>query len=72
MKKVIDDKVDVGMDFGRLLDRFGEDFGTKLGGKLGPSWHQKKMRYQDDVKKHKKSRGPSRSKPAAAGGGGVP
>ena len=40
MKKVIDDKVDVGMDFERLLNRFWEDFGTKLGGKLGPSCHQ--------------------------------
>ena len=40
MKKVIDDKMDVGMDLGRLLDRFLVDFGTKLGGKLRPSWHQ--------------------------------
>ena len=40
MKKVIDDKMDVGMDVGRLLDRFLIDFGTILGGKLAPSWHQ--------------------------------
>ena len=40
MKKVIDDKVDVGMDFGRLLNRFWKDFGTKLGSKLEPSCHQ--------------------------------
>ena len=35
--KTIDDKMDVGMDFGWLLDRFLKDFGTKLGGKLGPT-----------------------------------
>ena len=40
MKKCIDDKMDVGMDVGRLLDRFFIDFGTVLGGKLPPSWHQ--------------------------------
>jgi hypothetical protein len=40
IKKVIDDKMDVGMDVGRLLDRFFIDFGTVLGGKLAPSWHQ--------------------------------
>ena len=37
---MIDDKMDVGMDVGRLLDRFLIDFGTVLGGKLAPSWHQ--------------------------------
>ena len=40
MKKVIDDKMDVGMGIGRLLDRFLVDFGTILGGKLAPKWHQ--------------------------------
>ena len=40
MKKVIDDKMDVGMDFGWLLDRFLVDFGTILGGKLAPSCHK--------------------------------
>ena len=40
MKKVIDDKMDVGMDIGRLLGRFFVDFGTMLGRKLAPSWHQ--------------------------------
>ena len=40
MKKVIDDKMDVGMDFGWLLDRLLIDFGPALGGKLAPSWHQ--------------------------------
>ena len=35
-KKVIDDKMDVGMDVGWLLDRFLVDFGTILGGKLAP------------------------------------
>ena len=38
--KRIDDKMDVGMDVGRLLDRFFIDFGTILEGKLAPSWHQ--------------------------------
>ena len=37
---MIDDKMDVGMDVGRLLDRFFIDFGSVLGGKLAPSWHQ--------------------------------
>ena len=40
MKKVIDDKMEFGMDVGRLLDRFLVDLGTLLGGKLAPSWHQ--------------------------------
>ena len=37
---MIDDKMDVGMDVGRLLDRFLVDFEIILGGKLAPSWHQ--------------------------------
>ena len=40
MKKVIDDKMEVGMDFGRLLDRFLMGFGNMLGSKLAPCWHQ--------------------------------
>ena len=36
---MIDEKMEVGMDVGRLLDRFLIDFGTVLGGKLAPSWH---------------------------------
>ena len=40
MKKVIDDKMDVGMDFGGLLGRFLKDFGPKLRGKLGSCWHR--------------------------------
>ena len=39
MKTCIDNKVDVGMDVGRLLDRFLVDFGSKLEGKMEPSWH---------------------------------
>ena len=39
IKNCIDDKMEVGMDFGWLLDRLLVDFGTKLGGKLGSSWH---------------------------------
>ena len=37
---MIDDKMDVGMDFGWLLDRFLVDLATKLGGKLLSSWHK--------------------------------
>ena len=40
MQKAIENKMQVGMGFGWLLDRFLVDFGSKLGGKLGPSWHQ--------------------------------
>ena len=40
MKKVIDDRMDVGMDVGTLLNWFLIDFGTVLRGKLAPSWHQ--------------------------------
>ena len=39
MNNCIDDKMDVGMDSGRLLDRSWMDFGTNLGGKLDPRWH---------------------------------
>ena len=53
MKKVIDDKMDVGMGIGRLLDRFLVDFGTILGGKLAPSWHQNPKK--DDPKKKSKN-----------------
>ena len=37
---MIEDKMNVGMDVGQLLDRFLMDFGTILGGKLAPSWGQ--------------------------------
>ena len=40
IKKPIKVKMQVGMDFGWLLDRFLVDFGTILGGKLAPSWHK--------------------------------
>ena len=45
MKKVIDDKMDVGMGIGRLLDRFLVDFGIILGGKLAPKWHQNQKKW---------------------------
>ena len=51
----------VGMDFGSLLDRFLIDFetklGAKLGAKLGPSWHQnrKKRGTKTMSKNHQKS-----------------
>ena len=64
----------VGMDFGWLLDRFLVDLGPKLGAKLGPSWHQnrKKSDAKTMSKKHTKSRGPSQLEKARAEGGGVP
>ena len=40
IQKAIENKMQVGMGFGWLLDRFVVDFGSKLGCKLGPSWHQ--------------------------------
>ena len=40
IKKVIDDKMDVGLDFGWLLDRFWEVFGGQVGTKI----HQKTMK----------------------------
>ena len=61
---MIDDKMDVGMDVGRLLDRFFIDFGTVLGGKLAPSWHQnpkkegtKTMSKNEWLKTHASVRG---------------
>ena len=47
---MIDDKMDVGMDVGRLLDRFLIDFGTVLGGKLAPSWHQNQKKTNTKTK----------------------
>ena len=40
IKKVIENKMQVEMDFGWLLDRFSLDFDPKSGAKLGSSWHQ--------------------------------
>ena len=56
IQKGIENKKQVGMDFGRLLERFGVDFGAKLGAKLGPSWHQnqKKSDAKTMSKKHQK------------------
>ena len=56
-KNLIDDKMEVGMDFGWLLDRFLMDFGAKLGVKLGPSWHQDRRKWGTKMmsKNHQKS-----------------
>ena len=43
-----ENKMQVKIDFGWLLDRFLVDFGTQVGGKLGPSWHQNQKK--SDVK----------------------
>ena len=47
----------VGMDFGWLLDRFLMDFEPKLGVKLGPSWHQNRRKWGTKTmsKNHQKS-----------------
>ena len=49
IQKSIENKMQVGMDFGWLLDRFLTDFEPKLGVKLAPK--SEEMGYQDDVKK---------------------
>ena len=62
IQKAIENKMQVGMDSGWLLERFGIDFGSKLGGKLGPSWHQNlknggpKTMSKKDLKKMSASR----------------
>ena len=45
IRKAIENKMEVGMDFGWLLDRFLVDLGAKLGVKLGPSWHQNRRKW---------------------------
>ena len=49
--------MEVGMDFGWLLDRLLVDFGPKLGVKLGPSWHQNRRKWGTKTmsKNHQKS-----------------
>ena len=54
MKKVIDDKMEVGMDLGWPLDYFLVDFGTILGGKLAPSWHQNQKKEGTKTKSKNK------------------
>ena len=55
--KAIENKMEVGIDFGWLLDGFLMDFGAKLGVKLGPSWHQNRRKWGTKTmsKKHQKS-----------------
>ena len=57
IEKGIKNKMQVGMDFGWLLDRFLVDFGPKLGAKLGASWHQnsKKWGTKSMSKNHQKT-----------------
>ena len=57
IEKGIKNKMQVGMDFGWLLDRFLIDFGPKLGVKLGSSWQQNRRKWGTKTmsKKHKKS-----------------
>ena len=45
IQKAIENKMEVGMDFGWLLDRFLVDLGPKLGVKLGPSWHPNRKKW---------------------------
>ena len=57
IRKAIENKMEVGMDFGWLLDRFLMDFGPKLGVKLGSSWHQNRRKWGTKTmsKNHQKS-----------------
>ena len=57
IQKGIENKMQVGMDFGWLLDRFLMDFEPKLGVKLGPSWHQNRRKWGTKTmsKNHQKS-----------------
>ena len=57
IQKAIENKMQVGMGFGWLLDRFLVDVGPKLGAKLGPSWHQNSKKWGTKAmsKNHQKS-----------------
>ena len=57
IQKAIENKMQVGMDFGWLLDRFLVDLGAKLGVKLRPSWHQNRRKWGTKTmsKNHQKS-----------------
>ena len=44
MQKAIENKMQVGMGFGWLLERFMTDFGFNWEGKLAPSWHQNRSK----------------------------
>ena len=57
IQKAIENKMQVGMDFGWLLDRFLIDLGAKLGAKVGPSWHQNRKKWgtKTMLKNHEKS-----------------
>ena len=56
IKKAMENKMQVGLEFGGLLGRFLVDFGSKLGGKLRPSWHQNQKNEGPKTmsKKHQK------------------
>ena len=45
IQKAIENKMKVGMDFGRLFDRSLVDFGPKLGVKWEPSWLQNQKKW---------------------------
>ena len=57
IQKAIESKMQVGMDFGWLLDRFLVDLGPNLWVKLGPSWHQDRRKWGTKTmsKNHQKS-----------------
>ena len=50
-------QMQIGIDFGRLLDRFLVDLGPKLEVELGPSWHQNRRKWGTKTmsKNHQKS-----------------
>ena len=45
MQKAIENKMQVGMGFGWLLEGFLADFCPKLAPKLEPSWHQNRTNW---------------------------
>ena len=57
IQRAIENMMQVGMDFGWLLDRFLRDLGPKLGVQVGTKLAPKseEMGYQDDVKESLKT-----------------
>ena len=74
IQKSIENKMQVEMDFGWLLDRFLVDFEPKLGAKLGSSWHRNLRKWGTKTmsnKLQKKSDAASRKKIKPGVGGAL-
>ena len=57
----------VGMDFGSLLDRFLVDFGPKLGVELGSSWCQNRRKWgTKTMSKNNQKSGDARARSGSA------